>query len=31
MVTAIVLINVQRGQINETAQRLTEIDGVADV
>jgi DNA-binding Lrp family transcriptional regulator len=31
MVTAIVLINVQRGQINETAQRLLEIDGVADV
>jgi DNA-binding Lrp family transcriptional regulator len=31
MVTAIVLINAQRGQINETAQRLLEIDGVADV
>lgn len=31
MVTAIVLINVQRGQVNETAQRLLEIEGVADV
>jgi DNA-binding Lrp family transcriptional regulator len=31
MVTAIVLINVQHGQINETAQRLLEIEGVADV
>ena len=31
MVTALVLINVQRGQINETAQRLTEISGVAEV
>ena len=31
MVTAIVLINTQRGQINETAQRLLEIEGVADV
>ena len=31
MVTAIVLINAQRGQINETAQRLLEIEGVADV
>jgi DNA-binding Lrp family transcriptional regulator len=31
MVTAIVLVNTQRGQINETAQRLLEIDGVADV
>ncbi|GHO93548.1 AsnC family transcriptional regulator [Reticulibacter mediterranei] len=31
MVTAIVLINAQRGQVNETAQRLLEIEGVADV
>lgn len=31
MVSAIVLINTQRGQVNETAQRLLEIDGVADV
>lgn len=31
MVAAMVLINVQRGQINETAQRLLEIDGVSEV
>ncbi len=31
MVSAIVLINVQRGQINETAQRLMEVDGVSEV
>jgi len=31
MITALVLINVQRGQINETAQALLEIDGVAEV
>ncbi|QBD80415.1 Lrp/AsnC family transcriptional regulator [Ktedonosporobacter rubrisoli] len=31
MVTAIVLINAQRGEINETAQRLLEIEGVAEV
>jgi DNA-binding Lrp family transcriptional regulator len=31
MVTAVVLINAQRGQINETAQRLLEIDGVSEV
>ena len=31
MVTALVLINVQRGTVNETAQRLLEIDGVAEV
>jgi len=31
MVTAIVLVTTQRGQINETAQRLLEIDGVAEV
>jgi DNA-binding Lrp family transcriptional regulator len=31
MVSAVVLINVQRGQVNETAQSLLEIDGVAEV
>ncbi len=31
MVTALVLINVQRGAVNETAQRLLEVDGVAEV
>ncbi|GCE10442.1 AsnC family transcriptional regulator [Tengunoibacter tsumagoiensis] len=31
MVTSVVLINVQRGQVNETAQRLLEIEGVAEV
>ena len=31
MITALVLINVQRGQVNETAQTLLEIDGVAEV
>jgi DNA-binding Lrp family transcriptional regulator len=31
MVTAIVLINVQRGQVNEVAERLLEIRGVAEV
>ncbi|MDQ2718115.1 MAG: Lrp/AsnC family transcriptional regulator [Chloroflexota bacterium] len=31
MVTALVLINVQRGQVNETAQSLLEIAGVAEV
>jgi DNA-binding Lrp family transcriptional regulator len=31
MVTAMVLVNVQRGQINETAQRLLEVDGIAEV
>ena len=31
MVSALVLINAQRGQINETAQRLLEIEGVAEV
>ena len=31
MVTAIGLIKAQRGQVNETAQRLLEIEGVADV
>ncbi len=31
MVTALVLINVQRGQVDETAQALLEIEGVAEV
>jgi DNA-binding Lrp family transcriptional regulator len=31
MVTAMVLVNVQRGQINETAQRLLEVDGISEV
>lgn len=31
MVTAFVLINTQRGEVNATAQRLLEIEGVADV
>ena len=31
MVSAVVLINVERGQVNETAQRLLEIEGVAEV
>lgn len=31
MVTALVLINTQRGMVNETAQSLLEIDGVAEV
>jgi DNA-binding Lrp family transcriptional regulator len=31
MVTALVLINVQRGTVNETAERLLEVDGVSEV
>ena len=31
MVTAMVLVNVQRGQINETAQRLLEVSGISEV
>ncbi len=31
MVSAIVLINVKRGEINETAQQLLEIQGVSEV
>lgn len=31
MISALVLINAQRGQVNETAQSLLEIDGVAEV
>lgn len=31
MITALVLINVQRGEVNETAQQLLEVEGVAEV
>lgn len=31
MITALVLINVQRGEINRTAQELLDIPGVAEV
>jgi DNA-binding Lrp family transcriptional regulator len=31
MITALVLINAQRAQVNETAQSLLEIEGVAEV
>ena len=31
MVAALVLINVERGKVNETAQSLLELDGVAEV
>lgn len=31
MVAALVLINVERGRVNETAQSLLEIEGVAEV
>jgi DNA-binding Lrp family transcriptional regulator len=31
MVAAIVLINVKRGEVNETAQQLLEIKGVSEV
>ena len=31
MISALVLINVQRSQVNETAQSLLEIEGVAEV
>lgn len=31
MVAALVLISVERGKVNETAQSLLEIDGVAEV
>src|SRR5690242_8199222 len=31
MVSAFVLVNVQRGEVNETAQRLLEIEGVSEV
>ncbi|HEU5380148.1 MAG TPA: Lrp/AsnC ligand binding domain-containing protein [Ktedonobacteraceae bacterium] len=31
MISAVVLINVERGKVNETAQSLLEIEGVAEV
>jgi DNA-binding Lrp family transcriptional regulator len=31
MVTAIVLINVTRGQINEMAQKIADIEGISEV
>lgn len=31
MISALVLINVERGKVNETAQSLVEIEGVAEV
>lgn len=31
MISAVVLLNVQRGEVNQTAQRLLEIEGVAEV
>jgi len=31
MVTAIVLVNARRNAVNETAEALTELDGVAEV
>ena len=31
MIAAVVLLNVQRGEVNETAQKLLEIEGVAEV
>jgi len=31
MVTAIVLVNAHRGKVNETAQELVDLDGVAEV
>ena len=31
MISALVLLNVERGKVNETAQNLLEIDGVAEV
>ncbi len=31
MISAVVLLNVQRGEVNQTAQRLLEIEGVSEV
>lgn len=31
MVTALILINVERGQVNMVAERLTEIPGISEV
>jgi DNA-binding Lrp family transcriptional regulator len=31
MVTAIILLNIERGQVNEVAERLSNIDGITEV
>ncbi len=31
MISAVVLLNVQRGEVNQTAQKLLEIEGVSEV
>ncbi|GAC1424848.1 MAG: Lrp/AsnC ligand binding domain-containing protein [Ktedonobacteraceae bacterium] len=31
MISAVVLLNVQRGEVNQTAQKLLEVAGVAEV
>ncbi len=31
MISAVVLLNVERGAVNQTAQRLLEVEGVAEV
>ena len=31
MISAVVLLNVQRGEVNQTAQKLLEVEGVAEV
>ncbi len=31
MISAVVLLNVQRGEVNQAAQRLLEIEGVSEV
>lgn len=31
MISAVVLLNVQRGEVNQTAQRLLEVEGVSEV
>ena len=31
MISAVVLLNVQRGEVSETAQRLLELEGVSEV
>ncbi len=31
MISAVVLLNVERGTVNQTAQRLLEVEGVAEV
>ncbi len=31
MISAVILLNVQRGEVNQTAQKLLEVEGVAEV